>query len=241
MVKAMVFPVVMYGCKSWTIKKAEHRITDGFWTMVLEKTLESPLDCKEIKAVNPQGNQSWIFIGRIDAEAEAPVLWSLDSKSWLIGKDPHAGKDLRQEEKETTEDETVRWYHWLIEHEFEQASGGGDGQGSLTCCSPWGCKESDMAEHRNWTEWLTQKKKCISLSCETSPETGSIELVRHLHALSRDPSELSPSSACGFILKINLWFKMATGAILCLYSRLATRGSKKEKEKNSSSKRSRFF
>ena len=142
--------------------------------MVLEKTLESPLDCKEIQPVHPQGNQSWIFIGRTGAEAEAPVLWPLDLKSWLIGKDPDAGKDLRQEEKETTEDEMVRWHHWFVEHEFEQASGGGDGQGSLTCYSPWGRKESDTAEQLNWTEWLKPKKKCISLSSETSPETGRV-------------------------------------------------------------------
>ena len=141
--------------------------------MVLEKTLENPLDCKEIQPVHPQGNQSLIFIGRTDAEAEAPVLWPLDLKSWFIGKDPDAGKDLRQE-KETTEDEMVRWHHWFDEHEFEQASGGGDGQGSLTCYSPWGRKESDTAEQLNWTEWLKPKKKCISLSSETSPETGRV-------------------------------------------------------------------
>ena len=128
----------------------------------------------EIQPVHPQGNQSWIFIGRTDAEAEAPVLWPLDLKSWFIGKDPDAGKDLRQEEKETTEDEMVRWHHWFVEHEFEQASGGGDGQGSLTCYSPWGRKESDTAEQLNWTEWLKPKKKCISLSSETSPETGRV-------------------------------------------------------------------
>ena len=114
LVKTMVFPVVMYGCESWTIKKAECRRIDA-----LEKTLESPLDCKEIKLVNPKGKQSWIFIGKTDAETEAPVLWPPDMKNWLIGKDPDAGKDWRQEEKGTTEAEMVGWHHWLNGHEFE--------------------------------------------------------------------------------------------------------------------------
>ena len=119
--------------------------------MVLENTLESPLDSK-IKPVNPKGNQSWIFIGRTDAENEAPILWPPDAKNWLTGKDPDAGKDWRQEEKGTTEDEMVGWHHWLDGHESEQALGVGDGQGSLACYSPWGCKELDMTEWLNWTE-----------------------------------------------------------------------------------------
>ena len=130
LVKAMVFPVVMYGCESWTIKKAE------CWrTVVLEGTLESPLDCKEIQPVHPKGNQSRIFIGKSHAEAETPILWPPDAKNWLTGKDPDAGKDWRWEEKGTTEDETVGWHHRLDGHRFEQASGVGDGQGSLACCS----------------------------------------------------------------------------------------------------------
>ena len=104
-----------------------------FWTEVLEKTLESPLDCKEIQPVHPKGDQSWIFIGRTDAEAEAPILWPPDVKNWLIGKDPDARKGWRQEEKGTTEDEMVGWHHRLHGHEFEQALGAGDGQGSLVC------------------------------------------------------------------------------------------------------------
>ena len=123
-----------------------------FWTVVLEKTLESPLDCKEIKLVNPKGNQSWIFIGRTDVEAETPVFWPPYVKSWLIGKDPDAGKDWRQEEKGMTEDKMVGWHHWLNGCEFEQALGFGDGQGSLVCCSPWGHKKSDTTEWLNWTE-----------------------------------------------------------------------------------------
>ena len=124
------------------------------WTVVLEKTLESPLDCKKIKPVNPIGNQSWIFIGRTDTEAETPILWPPDLKNWLIGKDPDAGKDWRQEEKGMAEDEMVGWHHRLDGHEFEQASGVDDGQGSLACCSPWGRRQSDTTELLNWTELL---------------------------------------------------------------------------------------
>ena len=111
--------------------------------MVLEKTLESPLDCKEIQPVHPKGDQSWVFIRRTDAEAETPILWPPDAKSCLIGKDPDSGKDCKQE-KGTTEDEMVGWHHRLDGHEFEQVPGVGDGQGSLACRSPWGCKESDL-------------------------------------------------------------------------------------------------
>ena len=107
-----------------------------FWTVVLEKTLESPLDTKETKPVNPKGNQPWILTGRTDAEAEAPILWPPDAKNWLIWKYPDARKDWRQEEKGLTEDEMVGWHHWLNGHEFEQAPGVGDGQGSLMSCSP---------------------------------------------------------------------------------------------------------
>ena len=122
-----------------------------FWTVVLEKTLEGSLDCKVIQPVNPKGNQSWIFIGRTDVEAETPVLWPPDAKNWLIWKDPDSGKDWRQE-KGMTEDEMVEWHHRLHGHEFEQAPEVGDWQGSLECCSPWGPKESDMTERLNWTE-----------------------------------------------------------------------------------------
>ena len=115
-VKAMVFPVVMNGCESWTIKKAECQRIDAFelWCW---RRLESPLDCKEIQPVHPKGNQSWIFTGRTDAEAETPILWPPDVKNWLIGKDPDAGKDWRQEEKGMTEDEMVGWHHRLDGHE----------------------------------------------------------------------------------------------------------------------------
>ena len=123
-----------------------------FWTVVLEKTLESPLDCKEIQPVHLKGNQSWIFIGRTDAEAETPVPWPLNENNWLIWKDPDAGKDWRWEEKGTTEDEMVGWHHRLDGHEFGQAPGVGDGQRGLACCSLWGCKELDTTEHLNWIE-----------------------------------------------------------------------------------------
>ena len=121
---------------------------------MLEKTLESPLDNKEIQPVNPKGNQSWIFFGRTDAEAETPILWPPDAKNRLLGKDPDAGKDWRREEKGTTEDEMVEWHHWLGGHEFEQALEIGDGQGSLACCSPQGHKELDTTEQLNWTELI---------------------------------------------------------------------------------------
>ena len=146
LLKAMVFPVVMYGYVSWTIQKAEYRRIDAFelwcWRRLLEKTLgEDSLDCKEIKLVNPKGNQSWMFIVKIGAEAESPILWPPDAKNWLIGKDPNSGKDWRQEEKGIMEDEMVGWHHWLSGREFEQAPGDGEGQGSLACCRPWGCQE----------------------------------------------------------------------------------------------------
>ena len=122
-----------------------------FQTVVLEKTLESPLDSKEIKPVHPKGDQPWIFIGRTDAEAEAPILGPPDANNWLIGKDPNAGKDWGQEEKGTTEDEMAWWHHWLDGHEFEQSLGVGDGQRSLAYCSPCSCKELDTTEWLNWT------------------------------------------------------------------------------------------
>ena len=143
--------------KSWVLKNW------CFWTVVLEKTLESPLDCEEIQPVHPKGNQSWIF-GRTDAEAEVPILWPPDAKNWLIGKDPDAGKDWRQEEKGMTEDEMVGWHHRLDRHEFEQAPGVGDGQGGLVCCCPFG---SQRVRH-NWVTELIPQYKIIFKSPETS-------------------------------------------------------------------------
>ena len=123
LVKATVFPVVMYGCKSWTVKKAEHWKIYAFelWCWRVG-TLESPLDCKEIQPAHPKGDQSWVFIGRTDSEAETPILWPPHAKSWLIGKDPDAGRDWGQEEKRTTEDEMAGWHHRLNGHEFESGN-----------------------------------------------------------------------------------------------------------------------
>ena len=123
-----------------------------FWTVVLEKTLESPLDSEEIQPVHPKGDQSWVFIGRNDAKAETLILWPPDAKSWLIWKDPDAGKDWGQEEKGTTEDEMVGWHHRLNGHGFGWTPGVGDGQGGPVCCDSWGCKESSTTELLNWTD-----------------------------------------------------------------------------------------
>ena len=128
----------LYSKESWVLKNW------NFWTVVFEKTRESPLDSKEIQPVHPKGNHSWIFIGKTDAEAEVPILWPPNAEYGLIIKHPDAGKDCRQEEKGTTEDEMVGRHHWLNGHEFEQASGVGDGQRILACYSPWGHKESDV-------------------------------------------------------------------------------------------------
>ena len=151
LVKAMVFPIVMYGCESWTIKKVECRRIDAFelwwWWRLLRVSWTAR---KSILKVNPKGNQSWIFMGRTDAEAEVPILWPPDRKNWLTGKDPDAGKDWRQAEKGTTEDEMVGWHYRFNGHEFEQALGVGDGQGGLVYCSSWGHKDSDTTEQLNW-------------------------------------------------------------------------------------------
>ena len=151
-----------------------------FQTVVVGKTLESFLDCKEIKPVNPKRNRPWIFIGRTDAEAKAPILWPPDMKSWLTEKDPNAGKDRRQEEKGTTEDEMVGWHHQLNGHEFEPAPGAGEGQGSLGCCSAWGCKELDTTEWLNnntcvpfiATPWAAAHQASLSMGFPGSWNTG---------------------------------------------------------------------
>ena len=148
-----------------TIKKLDHK--EGWalknwclWIMVLEKTLEIPLDCREIKPVNPKRNHPGIFIGGTDAKA--PIFWPPDAKSWFVGKYPDAGKDWGQEEKGVTEDEVVGWHHWLNGHECEQTLGDGEGQGNLACYSPWGCTESDP------TEWMNNNKM---MTCSPSKST----------------------------------------------------------------------
>ena len=165
LVKAMVFPVVMYGCESWTIKTAESWRIDSFELCCWRSLLETPLDCKEIQPVNPEGSQCWIFIGRTDAEAEASIFWLRGVNRGLIGKDPDAGQDWRQEEKGTTEDEIVGWHHQLDGHEFKQALGVGDGQGSLACCSPWGHRVGhDWATELNRTELAVLEICCNSFT-----------------------------------------------------------------------------
>ena len=168
LVKAMVFSsghVWMWELdykESWAPKNS------WFWTVMLEKTLESPLDCKEIQPVHPKGDQFWMFIGRTDVEAETPILWPPDVKSRLIGKDPNDGKDWGQEEKGMTEDEMVGWHHWLNGHRFGWTLGVGDGQGGLACCVSWGHKESDTTEHLNWTVPQTPLPSRLSCNIEQS-------------------------------------------------------------------------
>ena len=149
-VKAMVFPVFMYRCESWTIKKSEYRRIDAFELWCWRRLLRVPWTARRFQPVHSKGDQSWVFFGRTDIEAETPILWPPDEKSWLIGKDPDAGKDWRQEEKGSTEDEMVGWYHRLNGLEFEWTPGVGDGQGGLACCDSWGCRELDT------TEWRTE-------------------------------------------------------------------------------------
>ena len=156
---------------SWTVKKAECQRIDAFGTVVLEKTLESPLDIKEVQPVHPKGDQSWVFIGRTDAEAETPILWPPDVKSWLIGKDPDAGKDWGQEVKGMMEDEMAGWHHRHNGYGFGWTPGVGDGQGGLACCSSWGRIESNMTEWLNWTDRSKREGKTIKLLNEN---TGGI-------------------------------------------------------------------
>ena len=144
----MDFPVVMYECERWTIKKAEHWRIDAFKLWCCRRLLRVS-NCKEIQPVHSKGNQSWVFIGKTDAETGTLILWPPDAKNWLIWKDPDAGKDWRQEEKGTTEDEMGGWHHRLDGHEFQQTLGDGEGQGGLVCCSPWCRKELDTTKQLN--------------------------------------------------------------------------------------------
>ena len=152
LVKAMVFPAVMYGCERWTVKKAEHRRIDAFELWCWRRLLWVPWRLKEIQPVHSKGDQSWVFFGRNDAKAEIPVLWPPHVKSWVIGKDFDVGRDWGQEEKGMTENEKAGWHYRLDGHEFGWTPGVGDGQGGLACCDSWGRKESDRTERLNWTE-----------------------------------------------------------------------------------------
>ena len=147
--KLWIFPVVMYGCESWTVKKAEHQRIDAFELWCWRRLLESPLDSKEIQPVHPNGNQSWIYTERTDAKTEAPILWPPDANNWLIRKDPDTEKDCRQEEKRTKEDEMVGWHHQLDEMSLSRLWE--LVMDSLACYSPWGRKESDTTEWLNWS------------------------------------------------------------------------------------------
>ena len=152
LVKAMVFPVVMYGCESWTVKKAERRRIDTLELSCWRRLLRVPWTAREIQPVLSEGDQSWVFFGRTDAKAETPILWPPHVKNWLIGKISDAGRDWGQEEKGTIEDKMAGWHHWLDGPEFEWTPGVGDGQGGLECCDSWGYKESDTTEWLNWTD-----------------------------------------------------------------------------------------
>jgi len=154
-----------------------------FWTVVLEKTLESPLDCKEIKPAYPKGDQSWVFIGGTDAKAETPILWPPHAKSWLIGKDSDAGRDWGQEEKEMTEDEMAGWHHQLDGHEFEWTPGVGDGQGGLVCCNSRGHKELGTTERLNWlndwTDHHVQTTKMVLLTGLSTSNPAQFKVRPH--------------------------------------------------------------
>ena len=183
--------------ESWALKNP------CFWTAVFEKTLESPLGCKETKQVNPKGNQSWIFIVRTNVEAETPTLWPPDVKNWLIGKDPDAGKDWRQE-MAMTEDEMVGWHRWLDRQEFEQTLGAGDGQGSLAYCDSWGRKEPNRIAQLNWInrciflKFLTEiySLGSVQFSCSVVPDSLQPQGLQHTRLPCPSPTSGACSNSC---------------------------------------------
>ena len=175
----------------WELDCDESWVQKNWWfgTVVLEKTLESPLDCKEIQPVHSKGDRSWVFFGRTDAKAETLILWPPHAKSCLIGKDPDAGRGWGQEEKGTTEDEMAAWHHQLHEHEFGWTPGVGDGQGGLACCNSWGRKESDMTERLHWTELMKGKfpweiKNCPRDGEDLSSRPKVVWNTEHAHEKS---------------------------------------------------------
>ena len=164
-----------------------------FWTVVLEKTLESPWDWKAIQPVHSEGDQPWVFFGRNEAKAETPVLWPPPVKSWLIGEDSDAGRDWGQEEKGTPEDEMAGWHHRLDGHEFEWTPGVGDGQGGLACCDSWGCKESDTTERLNWTEL---NKNYMAISYNSNCNIDHLDYFNYHKSL---PSKVATFKFCSTV------------------------------------------
>ena len=204
------------------------------WTVVLEKTLESPLDCKEIQPVHPKGDQSWVFIGRNDAKAETPVLWIPHVKSWFIGKDSDARRDWGQEEKGTTEDEIAGWHHWLNGRESEWTPGVGDGQGGLACCNSWDHKESDTTERLNWNSPLLPINlnhpsdffsfPCWNIYCKSVFKKGLFGL-RCLKIILILFSHLSDHLPGYNILSINIFFMLWEYIFIILMVRIAAENS----------------
>ena len=186
-VKAMVFPVTMYGCESWTRKKAECRRIDAFELWCWRRLLRVPWTAR--RSNHPEGDQFWVFIGRTDVEAETPILWPPDAKSWLIGKDPNAGKDWGREEKGTTKDEMIGWHHRLSGHGFGWTLGVGDGQGGLVCCSSWGRKE-----RLNWlTDWPSWRLQVLGNN--SSP---GLMVEDSNHQKARSLTNWQVEASCGF-------------------------------------------
>ena len=178
LVKAMVFPVIVYGCESWTIKKAEHQRTDAFELWCWRRLLRVPWTARRSNQCNLKEISPGCSLQ--DVEAEAPTLWSPDAKSWLIWKDPDAGKDWGQEEKGTTEDEMVGWHHRLNGDGFRGTPRVGDGQGGLACCGSWGCKGSDMTELLNWTELIWTNYKLTEEETDYLNSSKSIKWIKFI-------------------------------------------------------------
>ena len=206
------------GCEeSWVLKKW------CFWTVVLEKTLESILDCKEIQPVHPKGDQSCVFIGRTDAEAETPILWPPHAKSWLTEKDPDAGRDWGQEEKGMTENEMAGWHCQLDEHEFESTSGVCDGQGGLACYDSWGRKELDMTERLNWIElnWILPSSGHVEDLGDTQLQSGG---PRKLTCLDLPRGFISRRLSCLSLLgDLHLDLGMSDSQVVAVLGRISFR------------------
>ena len=189
---------------------------------MLEGTVESPLDCKEIQPVHSKGDQSWVFFGRTDAKAETPIIWPLHAKSWLIGKDSDAGRDWGQEEKGMTEDEMAGWHHRLNGHEFGWTPGVGDGQGGLACCNSLGGKESDTTEWLNWTEWSSGFSYFLQFKMDLFVNKGFIIWATFSSQscfcwLYRASPSLVAKNIINLILVLNIWWCPCVESSLVLY------------------------